>query len=265
MLAELLEDTPADVLAGFDFKAQGVWSFARPGAPPLKAQRVAGRRGSRRRRVVDTGDGQPHGAVPATGRGRHRCDRGARRVAGVRPSRAESLCRIGDSVGRAGDHRDVDAGMVRHRARLVVVGGARRVRRRAADRQRGVAEPVRQPRHGGEPAGRGAARAGGGVGVGCAVATRCRITWCAADCGRGGCGTAADPGDPGRAAPACRVGVVPGGHGDGGDRGRRCIRLRMAALGARGCDRVRVDHHHERGEADGRGRAYCAAADSGPG
>ena len=37
VLAELLEDTPKDVLAGFDFKAQGVWAFARPGAPPLKA------------------------------------------------------------------------------------------------------------------------------------------------------------------------------------------------------------------------------------
>ncbi len=37
VLAELLEDTPAEVLAGFDFKAQGVWAFARPGAPPLKA------------------------------------------------------------------------------------------------------------------------------------------------------------------------------------------------------------------------------------
>ena len=37
VLAELLEDTPADVLAGFDFSAQGVWAFARPGAPPLKA------------------------------------------------------------------------------------------------------------------------------------------------------------------------------------------------------------------------------------
>jgi type VII secretion integral membrane protein EccD len=36
VLAELVEDTPADMLAGFDFKAQGVWSFARPGAPPLK-------------------------------------------------------------------------------------------------------------------------------------------------------------------------------------------------------------------------------------
>ncbi len=36
VLAELLEDTPADVLAGFDFSAQGVWAFARPGAPPLK-------------------------------------------------------------------------------------------------------------------------------------------------------------------------------------------------------------------------------------
>lgn len=37
VLADLLEDTPADVLAGFDFKAQGVWAFARPGAPPIKA------------------------------------------------------------------------------------------------------------------------------------------------------------------------------------------------------------------------------------
>src|SRR4029453_11856391 len=37
VLAELMEDTPKDVLAGFDFTAQGVWAFARPGAPPLKA------------------------------------------------------------------------------------------------------------------------------------------------------------------------------------------------------------------------------------
>ena len=37
VLGELLEETPADVLAGFDFKAQGVWAFARPGAPPMKA------------------------------------------------------------------------------------------------------------------------------------------------------------------------------------------------------------------------------------
>jgi type VII secretion integral membrane protein EccD len=36
VLADILADTPADVLAGFDFKAQGVWSFARPGAPPIK-------------------------------------------------------------------------------------------------------------------------------------------------------------------------------------------------------------------------------------
>ncbi len=35
VLADLLEDTPADVLAGFDFSAQGVWTFARPGSPPL--------------------------------------------------------------------------------------------------------------------------------------------------------------------------------------------------------------------------------------
>ncbi|MCW2512074.1 MAG: peptidase, partial [Mycobacterium sp.] len=37
VLGEMLEDTPADVLAGFDFKAQGEWAFARPGAPPMKA------------------------------------------------------------------------------------------------------------------------------------------------------------------------------------------------------------------------------------
>lgn len=36
VLADLLDDTPADVLAGFDFTAQGVWTFARPGAPPLR-------------------------------------------------------------------------------------------------------------------------------------------------------------------------------------------------------------------------------------
>lgn len=36
VLADLLDETPADVLAGFDFKAQGVWAFARPGSPPLK-------------------------------------------------------------------------------------------------------------------------------------------------------------------------------------------------------------------------------------
>lgn len=36
VLADLHEDTSKDVLAGFDFGAQGVWAFARPGAPPLK-------------------------------------------------------------------------------------------------------------------------------------------------------------------------------------------------------------------------------------
>lgn len=36
VLAGIIDGTPADVLAGFDFNAQGVWSFARPGAPPIK-------------------------------------------------------------------------------------------------------------------------------------------------------------------------------------------------------------------------------------
>jgi type VII secretion integral membrane protein EccD len=37
VLAEILEDSPADVLAGFDFSAQGAWTFARPGAPPIQS------------------------------------------------------------------------------------------------------------------------------------------------------------------------------------------------------------------------------------
>lgn len=37
VLADLLDDAPADVLAGFDFKSQGVWAFTRPGSPPLKS------------------------------------------------------------------------------------------------------------------------------------------------------------------------------------------------------------------------------------
>ena len=36
VLADILEDTPPALLAGFDFASQGVWSFARPGAPPIK-------------------------------------------------------------------------------------------------------------------------------------------------------------------------------------------------------------------------------------
>ncbi|MBS1696719.1 MAG: type VII secretion integral membrane protein EccD [Actinobacteria bacterium] len=36
VLAELLEDSPKDILGGFDFTAQGVWAFARPGAPPMR-------------------------------------------------------------------------------------------------------------------------------------------------------------------------------------------------------------------------------------
>jgi type VII secretion integral membrane protein EccD len=36
VLAEILGEMPADILAGFDFAAQGAWTFARPGAPPLQ-------------------------------------------------------------------------------------------------------------------------------------------------------------------------------------------------------------------------------------
>lgn len=38
VLADLLADAPPDVLSGFDFSAQGSWTFARPGAPPLSAE-----------------------------------------------------------------------------------------------------------------------------------------------------------------------------------------------------------------------------------
>jgi type VII secretion integral membrane protein EccD len=37
VLADIIGETTADVLAGFDFAAQGAWTFARPGAPPLPA------------------------------------------------------------------------------------------------------------------------------------------------------------------------------------------------------------------------------------
>ncbi|WP_428352717.1 type VII secretion integral membrane protein EccD [Mycolicibacterium sp.] len=36
VLGELLADAPSEALAGFDFGAQGQWSFARPGGPPIK-------------------------------------------------------------------------------------------------------------------------------------------------------------------------------------------------------------------------------------
>jgi type VII secretion integral membrane protein EccD len=36
VLKEILDDTPVEALDGFDFDAQGVWAFARPGAPPFK-------------------------------------------------------------------------------------------------------------------------------------------------------------------------------------------------------------------------------------
>jgi type VII secretion integral membrane protein EccD len=37
VLADIVGETTADVLAGFDFAAQGAWTFARPGAPPMQA------------------------------------------------------------------------------------------------------------------------------------------------------------------------------------------------------------------------------------
>ena len=38
-LADLFEDSPADLLDGFDFSAQGSWTFVRPGSVPLRPDR----------------------------------------------------------------------------------------------------------------------------------------------------------------------------------------------------------------------------------
>ncbi|MBO0677348.1 type VII secretion integral membrane protein EccD [Mycolicibacterium sp. S2-37] len=37
-LAELFEDSPAELLDGFDFAAQGTWTFVRPGSVPLRPE-----------------------------------------------------------------------------------------------------------------------------------------------------------------------------------------------------------------------------------
>ena len=70
-------------------------------------------------------------------------------------------------------------------------------------------------------------------GVGGSAAAGCRYAWGAAGRGRRRGGAAAGVGDARRAAQARGARVVPGDHGDGGDRGGRRVRLRVAVLGAR--------------------------------
>lgn len=79
VLSEVLEDTPADVLGGFDFTAQGVWAFARPGSPPLKLDQSLDDAGvvDGSLLTLDSGVSQSHRALPTVGRGCHRRDRRA--------------------------------------------------------------------------------------------------------------------------------------------------------------------------------------------
>ena len=102
VLAELHEDTPKDVLAGFDFAAQGVWAFARPGAPPMKFNESLDDAG-----VVD-GSLLTLVSVSRTERYRPLVEDVIDAIAVLDESpefdrtRIESLCRPGDSVRRAG-------------------------------------------------------------------------------------------------------------------------------------------------------------------
>ncbi len=145
------------MLAGFDFKAQGVWAFARPGAPPLKVSESLDDAG-----VVD-GSLLTLVSVSRTERYRPLVEDVIDAIAVLDESpefdrtRIESLCRPGDSVRRAGGHRHVAGGVVAQRAGLVVGRGARRARTGTAGRQHAGDQPLPEHRHGGEPVGGGAA------------------------------------------------------------------------------------------------------------
>ena len=113
------------MLAGFDFSAQGVWAFARPGAPPLKANESLDDAG-----VVD-GALLTLVSVSRTERYRPLVEDVIDAIAVLDESPefdrtgAESLCRPGHSGCGTGDHGDVAGGVVTHRPQLVLAGGAR--------------------------------------------------------------------------------------------------------------------------------------------
>ncbi len=120
VLAELLEDTPKDVLAGFDFSAQGVWAFARPGAPPLKFSESLDDAG-----VVD-GSLLTLVSVSRTERYRPLVEDVIDAIAVLDESPEFDRTALNRFVGlaiplvSAGDHGDVAGGVVADRARLVV-------------------------------------------------------------------------------------------------------------------------------------------------
>ena len=130
------------MLAGFDFSAQGVWAFARPGAPPLKANESLDDAG-----VVD-GSLLTLVSVSRTERYRPLVEDVIDAIAVLDESPefdrhgAESLCWPGYSGCGIGDHRDVAGGVVTHRTQLVLAGGTGCARAGGAGRQpcwRGIA------------------------------------------------------------------------------------------------------------------------------
>ncbi len=154
VLAELLEDTPKDVLAGFDFSAQGVWAFARPGAPPLKFSESLDDAG-----VVD-GSLLTLVSVSRTERYRPLVEDVIDAIAVLDESPEFDRTALNRFVGLAIPFAALavtvmsTGGVVADRPRLVVGGGARRARPGSARRQRAGDEPLPEHRHGGEPVGR---------------------------------------------------------------------------------------------------------------
>ena len=232
VLGELMEDTPKDVLAGFDFSAQGVWAFARPGAPPLKANESLDDAG-----VVD-GSLLTLVSVSRTERYRPLVEDVIDAIAVLDESPEFDRTALNRFVGlaipvatlaitvmslvawsRTGHswYWPVALGVLG----LAVLGGTVLAKK-----------SLQQHRHDGEPAGRSRAGAGGRRCIGGSAAARGRFVGRTADCGRRRGGLVVDVGDTRRPAQACGVGFVHGDHVDRGDRGGHRVRIRVAVLGA---------------------------------
>ena len=154
VLAELLEDTPKDVLAGFDFSAQGVWAFARPGAPPLKADESLDDAG-----VVD-GSLLTLVSVSRTERYRPLVEDVIDAIAVLDESPEFDRTALNRFVGLAIPVAALAITVMsmvawsRDGPQLVVGGGTRRAGAGGARRHHAGEESLRQHRHGGEPVGR---------------------------------------------------------------------------------------------------------------
>ena len=216
VLADLLEDTPADVLAGFDFSAQGVWAFARPGAPPMKADESLDDAG-----VVD---GSLLTLVSVSRTERYRplvedvidaiavldespeFDRTAlNRFVGVAIPVAALAVTVMSLVSWSSTGHGWWWALALGVLGLGLLGGSLMSKNRYHNID--LAESLLVA------AATGAGRRGG---TGGSTAQGCRLAGCAADrgCGRG-C-AAVDVGDPRRPAQPRGVGLLPGGDGNGG-------------------------------------------------